>query len=567
MKEPSTLPGKLLRLLREPSRVGSTLRRTRRILARDGLDALLARLGGDLGLGRSIDYSEWVRRFDTPSPDDLDGLRKRAAAVRWPSITVCDPAGIGGLSAQVLPPLEVLTGPLQAALPKAQGEFVLVLDPRVRLPPHALLVAAETLARDRALDLLYADHDHVEASGQRHTPFFKPDFDPELLWSLDYVTPFTLVRAQLARAAPAQSAFGLFLRAAGRTSPRRIAHVPHILAHVGPGPAPSAQEQTATVRGALLERAPGWTVELDGVHQTRRVRPPLSSEPLVTAIVPTRDGLSVLARCVEGLLTRTRWPRLELLIVDHGSRETAPLRFLEGLAERGAARVLRAPGPFNFSRLNNLAALAARGEVLALCNNDLELRDPSWLSELVAHALRPEIGAVGAKLSYPDGRLQHLGVATGVLGVAGHVLRGLPPDAPGPQGLAFATRSVSAVTAACLVVRRELYLRAGGLDEARFAVAFNDIDFCLRLRAMGYRNVFTPWAQLVHHESYSRGDDLAPAQRARFEREIEDMHDRHADLARDPFYNPNLSLADLDLAPADPPRVARPWAPANQREP
>ena len=593
------LLAKLGPLVRDPARLLPMLRRARRILAQRGLDGLVSRLGGDEGLGLSVDYTHWIQLYDTPLPHEVAVLRARAAAraatrASAPGTTTVSvlletdtPLSRGTLSSQLFPPHEVLAGPFALTLPKATGAFALLLDGHTQLAPWALLLAAEALDKAPATDLLFADHDELAPSGARTQPFFKPELDPELLVSLDYVSPFLVVRTALARPeadklVPGAERYDLALRLLRGGSARRARRIPQVLAHVesptpppspsptpspsrsdtdsSPAPQPASSPALLALRTHLAAILPGATAVPGRLPGTHHVRPRLPSPPpLVTAIVPTRDGLPVLSRFLDGLFQRTRYPALEVLVVDNGSRDPAMLTYLDALCGDPRVRVLRDGRPFNFSRLNNQAAREARGEVLALLNDDLEVTHDDWLDELVAHAVRPEIGAVGARLLYPDGRIQHAGVVAGMRGVAGHLFRGLAGDAPGPHGLLQISRASTIVTAACLVIRRELYLRMGGLDED-LAVAFNDVDFCLRLGRAGYTNLWTPFATLVHHESYSRGDDLAPGKRARFEREIEVMHARYPAPASDPLYSPNLTLATEHLEPADPPRVERPWA-------
>jgi GT2 family glycosyltransferase len=304
---------------------------------------------------------------------------------------------------------------------------------------------------------------------------------------------------------------------------------------------------------------PGAVAEIGALPTIYRVRRP-SPDPAVpvTLIVPTRDGYGLLRQCVESL-ARTTYTNRELIVVDNQSSDPRTLDYLRELRESGAARVLPFDRPFNYSALNNLAVREANGQVICLLNNDVEVIAPDWLSEMVAHALRPEVGAVGAKLRYPDGSLQHAGVVVGLGGVAGHGQRSLPRDAPGYQWQAQVTRNVSAVTAACLAIRKEVYLAVAGLDE-RLAVAFNDVDFCLRLREAGYLNVWTPYAELYHHESKTRGTDDTPEKKARFRSEFALMKQRWgARLSDDPFYSPNLTVETEDFSLAWPPRVRKPW--------
>ena len=243
-------------------------------------------------------------------------------------------------------------------------------------------------------------------------------------------------------------------------------------------------------------------------------------------IIPTRNGLEVLEPCLNSLLRITRYPDLEVLVVDNGSDDPATLRFLAGLEQKGKIRVLRDPSPFNYSALNNKAVEQATGALVCLLNNDIEVVEPDWLEALVVQALRPGVGAVGARLLYPDRTLQHAGVLLGVGGVANHAHLGWPGEHPGYFSRAQLNQEMAAVTGACLVVRREHYLKVGGLDAMHLKVAFNDVDFCLKLREIGLHNVYVGAAKLIHHESVSRGQDLSPEKAARFASEVAWMQQR-----------------------------------------
>jgi len=249
----------------------------------------------------------------------------------------------------------------------------------------------------------------------------------------------------------------------------------------------------------------------------------------------------VLATCIRSIRSLTRYPDYEIIIVDNGSVQDATRRLFKEFAADPAIRILSRPEPFNFSRLNNAAARAATGAILGLINNDIEVTHAAWLDEMVALAIRPETGCVGAKLMYPDGRLQHAGVVIGLGGVAGHAHRFARADDPGYLGRLRSVHEVGAVTAACLVIRREVYDAVGGLDE-ELTVAFNDVDFCLKVHAAGYLNLWTPFAALIHHESASRGRDLTPAKAKRFADEHASMQRRWgAQLLGDPYYSPHLT--------------------------
>ncbi len=246
---------------------------------------------------------------------------------------------------------------------------------------------------------------------------------------------------------------------------------------------------------------------------------------------------------VGSIRSKTAYPAYEILVVDNGSRQDETFRLFESWAGDAAIRVIRDDAPFNYARLNNRAAAAARGTLLGLVNNDVEVQDPIWLDEMVGLALRPGIGCVGAKLWYPDGRLQHGGVVTGIAGAAGHRHKRAARGDRGQLDSLVTVNEVSAVTAACLIVRKAIYDEVGGLDEENFAVAYNDVDFCLKVATVGYRNLWTPFAELVHHESVSRGRDLSPKTAERFIRETANLKRRWGNrLLDDPYYSPNLTL-------------------------
>jgi len=278
-------------------------------------------------------------------------------------------------------------------------------------------------------------------------------------------------------------------------------------------------------------------------------------------IVPTRDHVSVLRTCVEGVLDQTDYPSIELIIADNDSRKPETLAFFDEMRSDVRVRILRCPGPFNYSAINNTAVRSSSGEIVLLLNNDIEIIGAGWLKEMVRHAVRPEVGAVGAKLLYPDNTLQHGGVVLGLNGVAGHLHLGAPHDSPGYFGCLSLPRNASAVTAACLALRRSVFDEVGGLDEVNLTVAFNDVDFCLRITEKGYEIIWTPEATLYHLESKSRGSDMSPRHFARFQREVAHMRARWAArLDSDPFFNPNLSLASTNPIVAFPPRRKKPWA-------
>jgi GT2 family glycosyltransferase len=457
------------------------------------------------------------------------------------------------------------------ALEMARGSYVCLLDHDDELRPNALHELASAVAATPGLVLIYSDEDKIDEGGERFEPYFKPDWNPDLLLGQNYVCHLMAIRTEAARACggfrrgfEGSQDHDLVLRVSRGLAPTAIHHIPKVLYHWRAIPGSTALRRDAkdyaavagarAVQEAVAQDAPGARVEvLDHGHY--RVHWPLPDPaPRVSMIVPTRDRPALLRTCVRSLLERTHYPDIELILVDNGTVDPEALALLDDLAADPRVTLLRYDAAFNYSAINNWAASQATGQVLALINNDIEVIDSGWLGEMVAQAMRPGVGAVGAMLLYPDGRIQHAGVVLGLGGIANHAYVGQPGDAPGHGGRARVVQSLGAVTAACLVVRREAFEAVGGLDE-RLAVAFNDIDFCLRLREAGLRNLWTPFARLNHHESASRGSDESGEKRERFLGEVALMEVRwRTALENDPAYNPNLSLVAPGHELADPPR-------------
>jgi GT2 family glycosyltransferase len=468
-----------------------------------------------------------------------------------------------------LDPSRGVAAATNAALQLAQGELALFLDHDDLLAPHALALVAAAFAHRPELQAVYSDEDGLDEAGRRSAPLFKPDFDGERLLAQNYVNHLFAVRLDLLHrlgglrvGVDAAQDHDLVLRVA-EAAPGAIGHIPAVLYHwrVYPGAGTLSQRQAGAaearakvVRDALGRR--GETGEARVGQGGYVVVERAAARPSVLAIIPTRDRPALLEACVAGLLDHTSGVDLKLRIVDNGSQTVEARRTLDRLAARPDVEVLRIEAPFNYSALNNAAAKGADADLLALLNDDILVIEPGWLAHMAGLAQRPDVGAVGARLHYPDGRLQHAGLVLGVgpQGIAGHEFRGQPADTPGPQRRLLVTREASAVTAACMVVERAKFEAAGGFDES-FAVAFNDVDLCLRLRAKGWRNLWTPHARLIHVESATRGSDADPVRAARFQDEVARMKARWGEaLAQDPYYNPNLTIEDESFALA---RVGR----------
>lgn len=457
------------------------------------------------------------------------------------------------------------------ALEMATGDYVGLLDHDDELRPHSLLEVVRALDARPQLGLVYSDEDKIDQDGRRFDPYFKPDWNPELLRGQNYVCHFTVLRTALVREVggfregfEGSQDHDLFLRCTERLEPAQIHHIPHILYHWRAIPGSTATghdaKDYAAVAGVravaehLLRTGIGGEA-LQLPHGHCRVRLEIAgTPPLISIIIPTRDRVDLLRTCIDSILARSRYQAFEILVVDNRSADPEALAYLEQLQTHERVHVLRYDQPFNYSAINNFAVEHCRGELVCLLNNDIEVISPDWLQELAALAMQPEVGAVGAMLYYPDDTIQHAGVILGIGGVANHPYCGKPRGYPGHGGRVLVAQHLSAVTGACLMVRTSLYRQVGGLDEA-LQVAFNDIDFCLKLQASGYRNTWTPFAELYHHESASRGRDDTPEKIARFHREVECMLVRwQPAIDGDPAYNPNLSLSSLDFELAFPPR-------------
>jgi GT2 family glycosyltransferase len=344
----------------------------------------------------------------------------------------------------------------------------------------------------------------------------------------------------------------LLLRAMETTAPERVHHLPRVLYHwraIAGSTALSLDSKPYAIAamrralaGHLERRYPGASL-VPTTNWHRILWPLPDPPPLVSVVVATRDRLELLRRCVAGVLDGTDYPALELVLVDNGSERPETLAWLRELARDPRVRVLRRPGPFNFSALMNDGATAGGGEVLVFMNNDVEPCHAGWLDEMVRQACRPEIGAVGAKLLYPDRTVQHGGVVLAGDYVARHVDVGLPEADPGYLGRSGVVQTMSAVTGACLAIRRTVFEAVGGFDAEQLAVDYSDMDLCLRAAAAGFRTLWTPFARLLHHESATRGPYMTAGKLARWEAETQVMRRRWGDLLhRDPWYNPNLAV-------------------------
>lgn len=466
------------------------------------------------------------------------------------------------------------------------GDWLGLLTTGATLSPDALMRFAHLLGEKPQAGFLYCDEDRLDAAGHRHSPNFKPGWNPDLLLSTPYLGHLGLwsreqwqgCRRSLGgeniatmQATDLIHQLALELIAPAHKSHQTLAwRVPQILLHVRDAslsPAMAApgvpeirhlarvSDYLARQGGAAVAEPGNVLIEANDVAsetaENVRVRWQLpDSQPLVSLLVPTRDGVDILKPCVDAILAHTNYRHFELLILDNQSECPVTLEYMRDVVNRDErVRVLHWDQPFNYSAINNFGAREARGDIIGLVNNDIEPMNGEWLTEMVSQVCRSDIGCVGAKLYYPNGTIQHAGVILGLGSIAGHAHRFFHRNEDGFQGRLKSTQNLSAVTAACLLLRRSVFEEVNGLNEEKLAVAYNDVDLCLKVREAGYRNLWTPYAELYHHESISRGADDTPKKRARWLSECEYMRSTWAEqLDNDPAYNPNLTLVHEDFS-------------------
>jgi O-antigen biosynthesis protein len=467
------------------------------------------------------------------------------------------------------------------ALAQSAGEFVIFLEQEDALAPHALYMMVEEINACRDAKLIYVDEDRIDNRGCRSNPHFKTDWNPDLFFSQDYlghavafrrdlITAVGGVRSEFSRS----KYYDLAIRIVERITPEGIRHIPFVLNHRSWSDVTILEcsaSAIATERRALREHLDrtgiNGTIEASRSGRYHRVRRQLPRQsPQVSIIVPTRDHFELLKAAVDSIRDTTNYSNYEIVIVDNQSADPATLSYLARIIDQPQIRVLRYNKAFNYAAINNFAARHCATPILALLNNDLLVINDDWLTEMVSQAIRPEVGAVGAMLYYPDDIVQHAGIIIGVGGVAANCYRGLQRSSTGYFSRAELIQNYSAVTAACLVTRAKVFAEVGGFDEANLEVAFNDVDYCLRVGERGYLIAWTPYAELYHLESASRGDDISHENGARFRREQQYFAKRWEDLLlRDPYYNVNLSLDRDTFALAHVPRSHRPWLKQSRR--
>jgi O-antigen biosynthesis protein len=576
---------------------------------------------GSYGLVIARRYQSWIDAFDTLTDDDRQAIRAHIA--QWlhpPLISVLMPvynpdprhlhAAIGSLVDQLYPHWELciaddastnpdvaavlqqaraadsrirlicrrengnISAASNSALELATGDFTALVDHDDLLAPQALYEVAAVLAAHPDTDIVFSDEDQIDHSGRRSLPYFKPGWNPELMLQHNLISHFAAYRSELVRRVDGfriglegSQDYDLALRILAHSAGGRIRHVPTVLYHWRRKSRLRSFSETdpercvTSARRALRDYL--TSIDTDGVvvpapalPQWSRILYPIPDPPpLVSVIIPAGARPDRLARCIDGVLQRTEYGNLEVIVVDSDSE--APLQRLSGDQR---VRVVRNPGPSNEAVISNRGVAEARGELVLLLSNNIEVIRPDWLREMVSHAIRREIGTVGAKLLYSDGSVQHAGMTVGAGEIAAHQFRSCDGTAPGYCGHLQLVRNVTAVSGTCLMVRRTAFLDTGGLNENELAAVFGDVDFCLRLAENGLRTVWTPYAKLCYYQPTSREHDTKPKMQTQLELASAYMRRRWGDvLAADPFWNPNLSLDDPRGALAFPPRRIKPW--------
>ena len=538
----------------------------------------------------ATDYEQWVEAYDTLLSEDRIQITAHIGRLAHrPLISLVIPARgeadkeetllqrtIASIRSQLYPAWELCL----AADKAPTGAFIAMLEPGDLLPEQALYEIAAEIDTHPDAAMIYTDEDKIDGHGLRYDPVFKPDFSLELQLGWHLTGRLTVYRGTLLETlgvSPFAIRLGqeqaLAVQVAASCGSARIRHLPAVLCHrlvlaERPDEATGRHPERDTNLAAVAQTLGIIAIDPIPEHaEWNRVIWPLPDPlPRVSVIIPTRDRADLLARCLGGLLHRTDYPNLEVLIIDNDSIDAGTQSLFQMLQKDPRVRVIPVHGPFNYSALNNAAVLAATGDILVMLNNDVDVIGGGWLKEMVSHAVRPDVGAVGAKLLYGDGRIQHAGVVLGVgqhnagPGVAGHFGHHAAAGDAGYLGQFALTRELSGVTGACMAFRREVFEAVGGLDETALPIAFNDVDFCLRVRAQGFRIIWTPSAELYHLESASRGLAETPEQVAHAAREADYMRQRWGSvLDNDPFYNLNFDRKDHTFELARPPYRTKPW--------
>lgn len=494
-------------------------------------------------------YSNWELCIANGSPEDtvmkgvLEQYMKKDSRIRVSELT--ENKGIAGNT--------------NAALEMAEGEFVGLLDHDDLLAPNALYEVVRALEADRELDAVYTDEDKVTTELDEHfQPHLKPDFNLDLLRSNNYICHFFVVRRSVVKKAGGfrQEFDGAqdhdFIFRCVETA-RKVGHIPEILYHWRTHKASTADNPASKMYAFDAgKRAIEAHLERTGTEGVVthtpdlgffRVKYPVQGNPLVSIIIPNKDEKETLKDCIESIRKKTEYENYEIIIVENNSTTEEIFQYYKELSQDPRIRLLRWKKEFNYSAINNYGVSHARGEYLLFLNNDVKIITPGWIREMLGVCQRPEVGAVGVKLIYPDNTIQHAGCVIGIGGIAGHMFVDMPANRTGYLHKASILQDMSAVTAACMMMKRTAFEEAGGFTE-KLSVAFNDVDLCLKVRKNKKLIVYDPYVELYHMESKTRGAEDSTEKVRRFQEEIEYMRCQWIDILKngDPYYNKNLSL-------------------------
>lgn len=458
---------------------------------------------------------------------------------------------------------EGIAGNTNAATEMASGDYLALFDHDDLLSPNALFEVASAIEKEKA-DVIYTDEDKVTSDLKEHfQPHFKPDFNPDLLCANNYICHLFVVKRSLALKLGGQDPaydgaqdYDFIFRCTENAE--KIVHVAKILYHWRVHQASTADNPSSKLYAfdagkraieAHLARI-GAKAEVSHTKDLGfyRVKYQVQGNPMVSIVIPNKDEKETLKKCLESIWKKTSYPNYEIILVENNSTTQEIRDYYKELDGKERVRVVYWDKEFNYSAINNFGISYAKGEYILCLNNDITVISPDWLEELLANCQRPEVGIVGARLYYPDNTIQHAGIVLGMGGCAGSLFVGLARSRGGYFHKAALQQNLSAVTAACFMVKKEVFEKVGGFEE-KLAVAFNDVDFCLKVRHAGYLVVYDPYAELYHHESKTRGYENTEAKKRRFQEEIEYMRCHWMpDILRDPYYNENLSLKASDYS-------------------
>jgi GT2 family glycosyltransferase len=462
-----------------------------------------------------------------------------------------------------------------SALEIAEGEYVVLLDHDDLISKDALYQVVKTLQNNPDANYIYSDEDKLTEQGARYDPYFKPDWNPDLLLHQHSLSHLSIIKRSFLNEIggfrvgfEGSQDWDMALRVTRLVPAESIVHIPHVLYHwrAVSGSTAKATDQKSYIKESQYKTLQAHfdalqipvTISLNDVQYWNIEYPIPDPQPLVSIIVPTKNQKKLLQKCIESILSLTTYRNFEILVVDNRTDEDEAKTYLNSISTQPGITVLEYDKDFNFSGINNFAVSNAKGSLVVLMNNDIDVLTGNWLEEMVSLAIRENTGAVGAKLLYPNRTIQHAGVVLGVGGVANHAYLDAPAEVVGQMGRARIVQNMSAVTAALLLIEKRKFLEVGGFNEVDLKIAFNDVDLCLKLLEAGYRNVWTPNAVFTHHESVSRGQEDTPSKQARFASEVQYMLDNWSELLEsDPAYNPNLSIERADFSLSFPPRVPR----------